>query len=222
MLSGFEVDLNAGWSVNVEGYYKGFSQLIGLNRNKLSEEDPDFSTETGKAYGLDVTLSRTTKKINFWATYSLGYVNRNDGEQIYPTNFERRHNVNLLVSYLFGHNWELGVRWNYGAGFPFTLTQGFYGQNNLLSGIDSDVLSGNPDLGIIYSEKRNSGHLPDYHRLDMSLKKTIVLGKNLNLELLASVTNVYNRENIFYFNRVTYTRVNQLPILPSLTVKLDF
>ena len=212
-----------GWEVNVEGYYKGFSQLIGVNRNKLSEQDPDFSTETGNAYGIDFTFSRQTQKVLMWATYSLGYVNRDDGEQVYPTHFERRHNINLLVSYALGRTWELGARWNYGSGFPFTLTQGFYGQQDILGGIDSDVLTGNPDQpGIIYSDQRNSGHLPDYHRLDMSLKKTIEFNKDLRLEIMASVTNVYNRANIFYFDRISYSRVDQLPILPSLTVTVDF
>jgi len=222
MLGGFEFEFAKGWEANVEGYYKGFSQLIGVNRNKLSEQDPDFSTETGNAYGIDFSFSRQTQKVLMWATYSLGYVNRDDGEQKYPTHFERRHNVNLLVNYSLGRTWELGVRWNYGAGFPFTLTQGFYGQQDLLGGIDSDVLTENPDLGIIYSDQRNSGQLPDYHRLDMSLKKTIEFNKDLRLEILASVTNAYNRDNIFYFNRVTYSRVDQLPILPSLTVTIDF
>ena len=222
LLGGVEFDLKSGWELNVEAYYKGFSQLINISRNKTSEEDPDFSVETGNASGIDVSLNRQTGKIYWWATYSLGFVNRDDGDQVYPTHFERRHNVNLLMNFNLGRTWELGIRWNYGAGFPFTLTQGFYGQQDLLGGIDSDVLTDNPDLGIIYSEERNSGHLPDYHRLDMSLKKTIELGKNLSMEILASVTNVYNRDNIFYFNRITYTRVDQLPILPSLTLKIDF
>lgn len=81
------------------------------------------------------------------ATYSLGFVNRDDGQQVYPTHFERRHNINLLLSYTLGRTWELGFRWNYGSGFPFTLTQGFYGQYDLLNGIDSDVLTDNPILG---------------------------------------------------------------------------
>jgi len=222
MLGGFEVEVGKGYEVNVEGYYKGFSQLIGVNRNKLSEEDPDFSTETGNAYGVDFSVSRQTQKMLIWATYSLGFVNRDDGQQVYPTHFERRHNINLLLSYTLGRTWEVGFRWNYGSGFPFTLTQGFYGQYDLLNGIDSDVLTDNPDLGIIYSEKRNSGHLPDYNRVDMSLKKTIEFSKNLKLELLASVTNVTDRSNIFYFDRVSYTRVDQLPIIPSLTATVDF
>jgi len=221
-LGGMEFDFENGIEVNVEGYFKGFTQLIDINRKKLSADDPDFSSETGNAYGLDISLSKQTKKVYYWATYSLGYVNRDDGEQVYPAHFERRHNVNLLVTLNLGRSWEFSARWNYGAGFPFTLTQGFYGNYNLLGGIDSNVLTGNPDLGINYSEKRNSGHLPDYHRLDVSLKKTFEIKKNLTFELLASVTNLYNRGNIFYFNRVTYTRVDQLPILPSLTAKLDF
>jgi hypothetical protein len=221
-MGGFEFDLNSGLEVNLEGYYKKFTQLIDINRKKLSAQDPDFSTQTGSAYGLDISLSKQTKRIYFWATYSLGYVKRYDGEQTYPAHFERRHNINILTTISLGHNFEFSVRWNYGSGFPFTLTQGFYGSYDLLGGIDSDVLSGNPDLGIEYSDKRNSGHLPDYHRMDMSLKKTFDLRKNLRFELLASVTNVYNRDNIFYFNRVTYTRVDQLPIIPSLTAKLDF
>jgi hypothetical protein len=222
MLAGVEFELGKGWEVNTEGYYKGFTQLISVNRNKLSEQDPDYATETGDAYGLDFTLSRQTQKVFFWATYSLGFVNRNDGEQEYPTHFERRHNINFLVNYTIGRTWELGFRWNYGAGFPFTLTQGFYGQQDVLGGIDSDVLTENPDLGIIYSEDRNSGHLPDYNRVDMSLKKTFEFSKHLNLELVASVTNVFNRDNIFYFDRTTYSRVDQLPILPSLAATVHF
>lgn len=222
VLGGFEFDLNSGWEVNVEGYFKGFTQLISINRNKLSQEDSDFSTETGNAYGLDISLSRQTQKAYFWATYSLGFVNRDDGAQKYPAHFERRHNVNLLANISLGRSWEFSVRWNYGAGFPFTLTQGFYGNQDLLGGIDTDVLTGNPDVGIIYSDDRNSGHLPDYHRLDVSLKKTFPISRNVDFELMASATNVYNRGNIFYFDRVRYTRVDQLPILPSLTAKLDF
>jgi hypothetical protein len=221
-LGGMEFDFDSGLELNVEGYFKGFTQLIDINRKKLSQADPDFSTEVGNAYGLDISLSKQTKHVYYWATYSLGYVNRDDGEQKYAAHFERRHNVNLLTTISIGRTWEFSARWNYGAGFPFTLTQGFYGSFNLLDGIDSDVLTGNPDLGIEYSEHRNSGHLPDYHRLDVSLKKTFEIKKNLTFELLASVTNLYNRGNIFYFNRVTYTRVDQLPILPSLTAKLDF
>ena len=56
-------------------------------------------------------------------------------------------------------------------------------------------------LGIQYSEL-NQGRLPYYHRLDASISKKMKLGKKINMDITASVTNIYNRENIFYFNRL--------------------
>jgi len=221
---GTEIDLSNALSLNVEGYFKDFTQLINVNRSKLSEQDPNFATETGEAYGIDISLRYETPRVYLWGTYSHGYVNRNDGEQIYPTIFDRRHNVNLLGTYTFGDSrlWEASVRWNLGSGFPFTLTQGFFSQYNFTDGLETDVLTGNPDLGILFSENRNDGRLPYYHRLDASVKRTIEFSKNTKLEIVASVTNLYNRENIFFFDRVRYERVNQLPTLPSIGLTLNF
>ncbi|MBK9318750.1 MAG: hypothetical protein IPM91_07960 [Bacteroidetes bacterium] len=49
-----------------------------------------------------------------------------------------------------------------------------------------------------------------------------MLGKNSNMEITASAINIYDRENIFYFDRVRYQRVNQLPFLPSFGVNMTF
>ncbi|MEM1324361.1 MAG: TonB-dependent receptor [Bacteroidota bacterium] len=221
---GIEYDFNNALSLNVEGYYKDFNQLINLNRNKLSEQDPNFATETGEAYGIDFSLRYETPQLYVWATYSHGYVNRDDGEQVYPTIFDRRHNVNFLTTYTFGDSrlWEASVRWNLGSGFPFTLTQGFYSLYDFTEGLSSDVLQDNAELGILFSPERNDGRLPYYHRLDASVKRTLEFGRRTKLEVVASVTNLYNRENIFFFDRVRYERVNQLPILPSLGLNLSF
>ena len=76
-------------------------------------------------------------------------------------------------------------------------------------------------MGLQYGDL-NDGRLPNYFRLDLTLKRTFVLGKNSNLEANASVINALNRENIFYVNRVTNQRVNQLPIIPSVGISLSF
>ncbi len=222
-VGGFEIDVTNNVDLNVEGYYKNFSQLITLNRNKQEPQDPTFATETGKAYGVDVSMKIELKHAYLWGAYSLGYVTRNDGEQEYPPVFDRRHNLNLVGTYQFGKKqvWEFGARWNFGSGFPFTQTQGFY--NNLpLNGIGSDPLDGQGDLGIIYSNERNGGRLPYYHRLDLSLKRTFAFSKYGKAEIVASATNIYDRKNIFYFDRVRYARVNQLPLLPSLSFTVQF
>lgn len=221
---GAEVDITNQIELNVEPYIKDFTQLIQINRNKLRPTDPNFVTEKGLAYGIDLTLRYETKKVYLWGTYSLAYVNRDDGEQEYPTIFDRRHNVNLLGTYKFGKDqaWEAALRWNLGSGFPFTLTQGFYNDFNYNDGLNTSPLTSNGDLGIVLDSKRNAGRLPYYHRLDGSLKRVVKFGKYTNLEIVASATNMYNRENIFYFDRVRNKRVNQLPIMPSLGLTLNF
>jgi hypothetical protein len=64
--------------------------------------------------------------------------------------------------------------------------------------------------------------LPNYHRFDLSFKRRFSIGKRSILDLNASVTNLYNRNNIFYFDRLTYTRVDQLPILWSAGATFNF
>ena len=67
--------------------------------------------------------------------------------------------------------WDAGLRWNMGSGFAFTKIQGFFADNKLPNGLNTNFGLDNPDIGIIYSDKINSGRLPYYHRLDFSLKR---------------------------------------------------
>ena len=129
----------------------------------------------------------------------------------------------LVSSFYFGKNdsWKADIRWNLGSGFPFTQTQGFYENLTFSDGINTDYTTANGDLGIEYADL-NKGRLPYYHRLDASVSKSIKVNKKVNIDMTASVTNAYNRENIFYFNRVKYERVNQLPIMPSFGASITF
>lgn len=224
-VAGVEVDLTNDLLLNLEGYYKGFTQLIDLNRNKLTPTEPNFTALTGKAYGGDISLEYRKGALMLAANYTLGWVDRDNGEQVFATSFDRRHNVNAYGTYRFGKDnaYEFGLRWNLGSAFPFTQTQGFYeapqaGSNPVIL----DILSNNGDLNVLLANQINGGRLSDFHRLDASLKRTFSFGGDVELDVTASVTNVYNRENIFFVNRVTNERVNQLPILPSLSGTFRF
>lgn len=231
---GFEFDLTNRLNLNVETYIKDNIQLTNINRNKLyddtgdNQDKPeylrkDFIIETGKAYGIDFLLKYDYKRVYLWATYSLGWVTRYDGVIKYPPHFDRRHNINLVGSYTFGKDltWEFSTRWNLGSGFPFTQTQGFYEKIPFYDGINTDYTRVNGELGIVYGPL-NQGRLPYYHRLDVNLKKMIPTGEDSELEISLSITNVYNRENIFYFDRIRYERVNQLPFMPSIGINWTF
>lgn len=223
-VAGLEMDINKNLTANIEGYYKDFTQILDFNRNKLFPSDPTFIVEDGDAYGMDFWCKYQGKNIYIWGAYSLGYVTRNNGEQVYAPHYDRRHNLNALVTYVFGKkkSWEASVRWNLGTGFPFTKTQGFYEQLDFGNGIQTNINNQNGQLGILYEQDLDNGRLPSYHRLDMGLTKKFQFTRKISAELNLSVTNAYDRENIFYFDRISYKRVNQLPVLPSLSFSVNF
>jgi len=231
---GIEYDPAKHVTLNIEGYYKYFSQLTNLNRNKVFDDTneywdkpdylkKDFIIERGNAYGLDLSVKYDRKKYYFWAVYSLGYINRYDGISDYVPHYDRRHNANLVATFLMGgkQNSELSVRWNFGSGFPFTKNRGHYPLVTFEDGLDTDITTADDELGTLFSNI-NDGRLPYYHRLDISYKNTQYFTENIKMEIIVGITNVYNRANIFYFDRITKERINQLPIMPSLGLTLRF
>lgn len=234
LIVGAEVDVTNHIDFNVEAYIKNFSQLSTINRNKIYNDIPingtkpdylkkDFLIETGYAYGLDFLLKYDKNNLYVWFVYSLGWVKRDDGVQLYSPHYDRRHNINLVTTYKLGkkQSWSISARWNLGSGFPFTKTAGFYEEVDFYHSLNYPYWQGNGSLGIIYDEL-NTGRLPYYHRLDLTVNKIITFNKYTKLELNAGVTNVYNRRNIFYFDRIDYNRVDQLPIMPSLGLSFTF
>jgi len=233
-IAGFEFDLTERWNLNFEGYYRDFRQLSNVNRNKIFEngngennDQPeilrtDFIIETGRAYGADFVAKYEDKNYYFWFVYSLAKVDRWDGLRWYPPVFDRRHNINIVGTYKFGKNkaYEFSVRWNLGSGLPFTQTQGYYQGLPVDAGVSLNPVTGNPNYMEVYYGDLNTGRLPYYHRLDLNLKRTVKFKNKTSLEINAGMTNAYNRANVFYIDRITGKRVDQLPILP--TIGLDF
>ena len=239
---GSEFDLSRNATLNIEGYWKDFVQLTNINRNKLYPDTPensqipdllkkDFTKETGDAYGFDVSLKYEDQHWYLWAVYALGFVTREyekaveDGVELmeYAPHFDRRHNVNVILTYTAGskRQWEFSGRWNFGTGFPFTQVQGFYEYYSFQDGINFDYTTTNGELGVLYGDL-NAGRLPTYHRFDIDVKRKFYFSENTMLEADFSVTNVYNRNNVFYVNMITSEIARQLPILPTFGLTFSF
>lgn len=240
IILGVEFEPFKNLTVNVEGYYKNFPQLTVINRNKVFPDAPpyndpsnvlyksdylrkDYLVESGDAEGVDFSFKYEYKRLYLWAVYSYAFVNKYDGKSHYVPHYDRRHNINVVTSYQFGEkrDWDLNLRWNLGSGFPFTKTQGFYEKLLFNQGLTADPTTMSGELGIIYDDY-NTGRLPYYHRFDLSLTRRFHLSESSALECNFSITNVYNRENIFYVDRVTGERVYQLPFMPSIGITLSF
>ncbi len=228
-VGGVEVDIKRV-ELNLEPWLKDFSQVDELNRNKLVVSDPDFVAASGLANGIDLSAKYSYGRVYLWC--AMGYQNVNytsiDSKgniQTYPTPFDTRFNSNVVAAYTLGKkkDWDVSARFNIHAPFPFTQTQGFYENvNPAANGLTTNVLQQNGNLGLIYADKINGGRLSWYHRLDLSLKKKFITSKKTSIDATFALTNVYDRQNVFYVDRFTNVIVYQLPIFPSINVTWNF
>lgn len=240
VVGGMEIDLFKHLEIQIEAYQKNFTQMAAVNQNKIYDDTqanadkPDaqkktFVMETGKATGLDFTAKYEKKRFYFWAVYSLTFNKRYTGNTVsgdvfeYAPIYDRRHNVNLVGTYTFGkkRNLDFSIRWNFGSGFPFTPTQGYYPQIDFNNQFTSNYTNSNATLGYVPGDY-NSQRLPDYHRMDVSIKWFYDINTHTRFEVNIGATNVYNRQNIFYYDRIKNKRVNQLPILPNINLSIKF
>ncbi|MBA3828505.1 MAG: carboxypeptidase-like regulatory domain-containing protein [Taibaiella sp.] len=235
VLGGVEVDINKV-ELNLEPWFKNFTQDITLSHIKTTAAQSDFTASTAKAYGVDLSGKYSSGRVYLWGVVSVQNVMfttvvpdpANPGKTLvatFPAPFDRRLNVNLLGAYNAGKHkdLELSIRFNLGSPFPFTQTQAFAeGGISPSSNISTNINQNNGTLNILYPNDINGGRLSWYHRLDISAKKSFKLTKNTSIDATASVTNVYDRRNIFYVDRVTNVKVYQLPVFPSLNLTLRF
>ncbi|MDD4646039.1 MAG: hypothetical protein PHY99_08630, partial [Bacteroidales bacterium] len=217
--------------LTAEVFVKDFYRLVNFNRNKVYEDTEqnkavieylkkNFIFENGWSYGLDLLADYQNDDFSFWLGYSLGFSTREDEYSTFTPHFDRRHNINLLINYQPTKKTSIKVRWNLSSGYPFTQNAGLYEEIRLTNGTFLQSMQ-NGNLSVYYGAY-NEGRLPWYHRLDISAYKTLDLSPKVTLELNAGIMNVYNRKNVFYLDRLSGKRLDQLPIMPNAGMVLRF
>ena len=171
----------------------------------LSWRASDYIIEQGVAKGLDFLAKYQDRDLYLWLTYSIGKITRDDGITVYAPHFDRRHNLNFVGTYVFGKDrtWETSLRYNFGTGFPFTPTQAYYADHPFTTtngqvDVAYDYTSENGDFGTLYGDL-NTNRLPNYHRVDLSVKKTVEFSKNQILYLFNPpyIINFLEKQRIF-------------------------
>jgi hypothetical protein len=158
-------------------------------------------------YGLSWTEYRTTQEA-FYLWYG-------EPVQSYHPPHDRRHQANALL------NWEIGGfslrgRWQIGTGLPYTRPLGFDEALDFRFHIPN--INREPGTTRMVIEKPYLGRLPLMHRLDLSVERSFETPVG-DFELQAGVINAYDRRNIFYYDLFTAKSVDQLPLVPYISVK---
>lgn len=62
--------------------------------------------------------------------------------------------------------------------------------------------------------------MPDFHRLDISVAQAFNVGTK-DIKVQAGAINTYNRENLFYYDVFNQRGINQLPLTPYVSLKIE-
>jgi hypothetical protein len=215
---GIDTYFNEELEVSLSAYYKWITDLVEPNNNKINLTDYDYKNVNGEAYGVEFSTKFQAAQFFIKANYSLGWAYNIDGNAYYVPRYDIRHTVNVLLGINLGAGWQASANWGLRSGLPFTPIAGFYDRMPI-NDIWGDYTSESYTPSIYWGNK-NSFRLPYYHRLDLSLSKRFHLSF-ADVSIEGSILNVYNRKNIFYFERNTGKITYMLPFFPSVSVKVE-
>lgn len=218
-ITGVKSYLSEELVVEIEGYYKILNNLLEINYRKFTASTRDYINVDGEAYGLEFQLEYKPSDIYFKASYALGWAYKIKDTKKYFPRYDSRHSMNVLLAYEPGSDWQFNTTWSLNTGMPFTPIDGFYDRMEIGNPWNSGYATGTYKPVINWGEK-NSARLPVYHRLDISVNKKFRF-KLADVTLGASIINVYDRKNIYYFDRDTGQKVYMLPFFPSLSLRID-
>ena len=198
IVAGLELIPSENVQITIEGFYKNYSHYPYSVKDSvpLSSKSADYgifgdeelvSTSHGKAYGFEL-LGRLKefKKINlvFSYTYVRSEFRGLDSKTI-PSSWDNKHLFNLTATKKFNYNWDLGMKWRFVGGAPYTPYN-----------LDKSSYKTAWDLqgqGYLDYSKFNTLRLKAFHQLDIRIDKQYFF-KGWSLMLYADVQNVYNHK----------------------------
>jgi len=220
LVLGVDGNLTETASLSLQAYHKTYSSLVTYNRDKVDATEPDYIGGSGKSYGAELLLRSKISLVDLYATYALSWTTVTTlGFEYYPR-YDRRHHINLLGVAHVLDQFDVTLRWEFGSGFPFTQSVGFYDRLTLINAVPGpfELETGQPYLAL---GKKNEARLPIYHRLDISaVYRFTLLGMKGTFG--GQIINVYDSKNIFYFDRKTGQRVDMLGFFPSATLTIEY
>lgn len=194
---------NEALRFTVEGFYKQYSNypISKSNGTSLANQGTDFgsigsepiqSTGKGETYGAEFFMQQKLMK-NLFYVFSYTYVRSNYSgidNKLIASSWDNQHLISTTLGYKFGKNWQLGLKYRFAGGTPYTPFDLVASQQNF-------ALLG---TGVLDYSKINSERLKNFSQLDLRLDKKINY-KKTSLNLFLDFQNVLMtvQENAPYY-----------------------
>jgi hypothetical protein len=166
---------------------KGLSlSNLGADFNILGNE-PVMSNGKGRSYGFELFAQhKLTDRFYGVASYSFfrsAYTDIND--KYINSAWENIHVLSLTGGYKFNKNWELGIKYRFQGGTPYTPYDLAASKINFLT----------QGLGVLDYTKTNSLRLPNYHSSDIRVDKKYNY-KKTTFDIFIDITNWYGSKSV--------------------------
>jgi len=191
-------------------FLKQFPHLVEYNTEKYMATDPDFVHGTGRAYGLEFQMQKSTGRFVYSLNYTYSHMRKSLGGVTYPPKYDKPHLLDAWVRYRRQGGLSVGARFKYASGAPFTRIIGYHRQHFV-----QDIHGGVGEIPV-YSD-RNAYRLPPYHRLDLNFSKSFTWREH-PMEWYLSLINVYARLNVLAYSERN-DRWIQLPPLITIGIR---
>ena len=214
---GFEQELAPPVELSLEGFYKDLNGLV-VSAPNINGSENGISYQnlgSGRAYGSELLLRYKPGnggRFFGWVAYTLSRSERkdSDSEDYYRYDYDQTHIVTALASYKLGRGWQIGGRFRYVTGSPYTPEIG--------GTVDYDAGTYAP----VSSLSRNSKRLPAFHQLDVRVDKTWQF-RAWALSAYLDVQNAYNHQNTesigYNFDYSQTSATKGLPLLPIVGIR---
>ena len=212
---GLERKLTDAIDVDVQVFHKRLWNLV-VPTGATFGGDVYGNTATGQVTGMELLLRhKPVGRFFGWVSYTLQRATRVDrpGAPERLFGWDQTHILTALGSYKLPANWEIGARWRYVSGRPYTAVQ------TAVWSDDNDTWTRVPSTCI------NCERTPAFHQLDIRVDKKFVFDRWL-LGVYLDLQNAYNRANpegITYSYDARFQTVTAgLPIIPSFGIRGEF
>ena len=227
VLLGWRQPLGRFFDFSIEGYYKKINDTPVATWSTVAQFSTDLAYADGTVNGVDARFNLNYRDFYMGLGYGYSiteYKTAQDhfgiwfGEPVqrYNPSHDRRHQINAQAGFNIG-NFSANVNWMFGSGFPFTRPLGFDSYFSFETG-PPDVTGDYGDPRVLL-DKPFQGQMPDFHRLDISAEQTFYMNAT-KLKVQIGAINTYNWENLFYFDVFNQRGINQLPLMPYLSIKV--
>ena len=203
--------------VSAEGFRISTSDIVIPELGQPLTASTRFVPVESMSNGIDFKASLTRRRFFSLATYSLARVEYSTRESTFNPPQDRRHQFYASIGASL-HGFKLAFQWQYGSGLPYTPIQGFLNQLDVDERNDDHLFS-DGERQVVFSSPF-SKRQPAFHRMDITAEKSINVWRG-DLTFQVGAINVYNRSNLFDYDYFSLTRIDQLPFIPSVGIRLE-